>query len=104
MKLAIAVLLVGVTACGRTREARTHHVEIRAMQFVPVELVVSVGDTVVWTNEDVLPHTATAASFDSKDLASKAQWSYKVTAAGDYNYVCTYHPTMRGRVSARVVE
>ncbi len=103
------VLLLGAClwACGsKAREPKTHQVEIRAMQFVPAELAVAVGDTVVWTNADVVPHTVTssmpsASTFDSQQIASKQQWQYKVTTAGELSYVCTYHPTMRARLTAR---
>lgn len=103
------VLLLGacLCACGsKARTPRTHQVEIRAMQFVPAELAVAIGDTVVWTNADVLPHTVTsatpsAATFDSHEIAAKQQWRYEVTTAGELAYVCTYHPTMRAKLTAR---
>lgn len=105
MRFAVALLLV--VGCGsNAREPRTHQVDIRAMQFVPAELEVAVGDTVVWTNADVLPHTVTsapasAAVFDSKQLGSQQRWEYKVTAAGEHAYVCTFHPTMLGKLIVR---
>lgn len=102
-----AALALALAACGsKAREPRTHHVEISAMQYAPAELVVAVGDTVIWTNRDVVPHTVTttAASpvaFDSQMIEGQRQWQYKVTAAGELPYVCTYHPTMRGKLTAR---
>lgn len=97
------VLLLG---CGSKHAAKTYQVEIKGMQFVPAQLTVDVGDTIVWTNDDVLPHTVTSgipspASFDSKEIAAKATWSLTVAAAGDYNYGCTYHPTMKGQLTVR---
>jgi plastocyanin len=88
------------------REPVTHQVEIRAMQYVPAELAVAVGDTVVWTNSDVLPHTVTsgvpsAATFDSRSIEPKQQWRYTVKTAGELAYVCTFHPTMHGKLIAR---
>jgi plastocyanin len=104
--LAALGLALALAACGSAREAKTHHVDIRLMQYVPAELSVAVGDTVVWTNHDVVPHTVTsvepsAASFDSGQLAANQQWQMKVTAAGVHPYVCTFHPTMRATVVAR---
>jgi plastocyanin len=56
-----------------------------------------VGDTIVWTNHDLVPHTATAAGggWDTGALAQNAtgQW---IATAGIHPYVCAYHPTMRG--------
>lgn len=102
-----ALALSVVTACsGKGHEPKTHHVDIRGMKYVPEALEVNVGDTVVWTNSDVMPHTVTStapapAAFDSKDLPAKQKWQYRVTAAGEHPYVCTYHPTMRGTITAR---
>lgn len=108
MRYAGALLLAaGLAACGSdAREPRTHHVDIRAMQFVPAELTVAVGDTVIWTNADVMPHTVTASApsavtFDSHEIASKQQWTYTVTSTGELAYLCTYHPTMRAKLVAR---
>lgn len=99
-------LAASLSSCSsKTREPETHQIDIRAMQFVPAELEVAVGDTVVWTNSDVLPHTVTSSSpsvatFDSQAINSKQQWRYKVTTVGEHAYVCTYHPTMRAKLVA----
>jgi plastocyanin len=99
-------LCLALAGCGSKHEPKTYQVEIRGMQFVPASLTVDVGDTVVWTNHDVLPHTVTSGipaptAFDSKEIAAKAQWTLTVSAAGEYNYACTYHPTMLGKLVAR---
>ena len=46
---------------------RTHTVTMAGMKFMPASLSVTKGDTVIWVNEDLVPHTATAsnAAFDS---------------------------------------
>lgn len=106
MKLQLCIGVIGlVFAACSAKEPRTHHVDIRGMQFVPADLAVTVGDTVVWTNSDIVPHTVTStdpspATFDSQQLTSKQTWQYKVTAAGEYSYVCTFHPTMRAKLTA----
>jgi plastocyanin len=92
-----------VAACGASKPApREHHVSIHAMQFDPATLEVAVGDTIVWTNEDLVPHTATAAGvFDSGPLVPHATWSYTVASAGTVGYVCTFHPTMAATFKTR---
>ncbi len=102
----VFVLGIAQLGCGAKHEPKTHHVEIRAMQFVPAELTVATGDTVVWTNYDVMPHTVTsdAASvekFDSQSIDAKHEWRYTATAAGEHTYVCTFHPTMHGKIVVR---
>jgi plastocyanin len=60
---AIGVLsLAGAAAPSRPadRVSQRHAVEIRGMAFHPEVLEIRLGDTVVWTNRDLVPHTATA--------------------------------------------
>jgi plastocyanin len=76
---------------------RTHTVTIEAMRFQPEVLSVASGDTIVWVNKDLVPHTATsvAGSFDSKDIQADKSWSYTSRTKGDFAYTCTFHPAMK---------
>ena len=69
--------------------------------FLPEDLTINVGDTVVWTNNDDSPHTVTADDdeFNSGNLAEGATWSYTFTEAGTYDYHCNYHGSMTGSVT-----
>lgn len=104
-RLPAAVLAVTLGAAAGTLSCSpgpaVHTVTIDATRFQPADLRVRVGDTVVWVNNDLVPHTATAAgTFDSGSIAPDASWRYTVTAAGVMEYDCTFHPTMRGRLAA----
>jgi plastocyanin len=80
---------------------RRHTVEIRGMEFHPAELTVAVGDTVVWINRDLVPHTATGAGktkWDTGQLAQGDSGRYVARVAGNVSYVCAFHPTMRGKL------
>ena len=94
---------LALAACGsKAQEPQVHQVAIRSMAFVPAVLVVSVGDTVVWTNEDIVPHTATAiGTFDSQSMTNKQEWRYTTKKAGEYAYGCTFHPPMKGTLTVR---
>lgn len=83
--------------------ARTHVVEMQRFAYQPVELEVSAGDTVQWLNRELVPHTATArdGSWDSGGLDEGARWSWVADRAGTVDYVCAYHPSMRGRIVVR---
>lgn len=51
----------------------------------------------VWANRDPFPHTVTAAGvFDSHSIATGSSWKYVARKAGDYAYICTLHPNMKG--------
>jgi plastocyanin len=81
---------------------KTWAVLIEGFKFVPEKLEVAAGDTVVWKNEDIVPHTATAKKiFDSKNLDKGQSWSYVVKQKGTFAYICTYHPTMKAELTVR---
>jgi plastocyanin len=90
-------LPAGDVAGAANAAPRVHTVLIEGMRFQPEGLTVAPGDTVVWINRDMVPHTATSASgrFDSGELAPGKSWTYTVRAAGEFNYICTYHPLMK---------
>ena len=73
-------------------------VTIRNMKFTPPNLEVKKGDTVEWKNDDITPHTATSAAFDSGPIASDASWRHTFTEAGSFPYMCTFHPDMKAAV------
>lgn len=80
-----------------TQPAQTHTVLIKGFQFVPENLEVAAGDTVIWKNEDIVPHTATAEkAFDSKSIEKGQSWKFVAKPKGSHAYICTYHPTMKG--------
>ena len=79
--------------------AETHTVRIANMQFVPAVVTVRAGDRIVWRNEDIVPHTATAAGvFDTGVIAPGRSASAAVRKVGRHGYVCTLHPGMKGEV------
>jgi plastocyanin len=60
-----------------------------------------VGDTVVWVNEDMVPHTVTGAGNGgpaSGELGAQAEFRWVAGAAGRVAYRCAYHPVMVGEV------
>ena len=100
----MALFIAGALGLQSTAaKPRTHTVAIRGMNYVPPSLTVNVGDTVVWKNEDTVPHTATdrGKSFDSGSIVSGASWSYVVNKKGTYSYYCTFHPNMNGKLIVR---
>ncbi len=78
--------------------AATHTIIMEGVAFVPETVTVKQGDTVVWVNKDLFPHTATAQdrSFDSREMAPAKTWKYVARKNGTFPYVCTLHPTMKG--------
>ena len=104
----VLLALVGasvLSACGRSADTEpgTHTIVIRGFQYTPPTATVGVGDTVVWQNEDLVPHTATAKSkgLDTGSIEPNASGQYVVKEKGTYAYDCTLHPTMKGMLVVR---
>jgi len=83
-----------------TTAPQTWQVKIKDFKFTPQDLTIKAGDTVTWTNEDGVAHTATAddRSFDSDRLTQGASYSFTFTTAGAFEYFCDIHPSMRASV------
>jgi len=89
----------GGRICAGACSSQTHTIEIRELKFQPSVLTVKVRDTVKWTNNDIVPHTATSTKpkkFDSGILPVGSSWEYVAVKKGTYLYNCTLHPNMKG--------
>lgn len=94
------VLALLLSAGALAHAGNTHAIVIDAMEFKPRTLEVRVGDTVTWTNKDAFPHTAASAkpAFSSPEIGSGKTWKMVVRTKGDFDYICTLHPTMKARL------
>jgi amicyanin len=68
--------------------------------FIPGEITVAPGTTVTWVNKEAMPHTVVDVNrgFRSKTLAKDGAFSFTFTTAGNYDYLCSIHPNMKGKV------
>lgn len=100
MTLVSTVSLAGIqpAVAKEVARAETHVVEIRQFKFYPAQLRVKPGDTIVWKNLDIAPHTATSAKWDSGNLNKNQSWTLEVTEKGTIEYICAYHPAMKGTI------
>lgn len=103
--LAMAALFLGDAnrVAAFDDKPKVHTVLIEGMRFQPEGLTVAAGDTVVWINRDMVPHTATSSSghFDSGELAPGKSWTHVVHDTGEFAYTCTYHPLMKAILRVR---
>ena len=106
--VAAAISIAAATTPADARQKQkprpvTHRVTIDATSFQPATLTIRTGDSVIWMNRDIIPHTATQSGkgFDSGTLKSGDAWKHTFTTAGEVAYVCTFHPTMKGTVRVR---
>ena len=75
-------------------------VEITKHKFSRPMLTVAPGTTVTWLNRDEDLHTvvSTTLAFKSAGLETDETYSYTFTKPGIYEYFCTLHPLMTGKV------
>jgi plastocyanin len=77
-----------------------NEVFIQNMAFNPSTLTVPVNTTVQWTNKDGIAHTVTSKDglFNSGPISSGRVFTWQFTTAGTYNYFCSIHPDMTGKI------
>jgi plastocyanin len=75
-------------------------VTIDNFNFAPSPITVAVGTTVIWTNRDDVPHNVTSTDkvFASPTLDTDEKFEFTFQKAGTFNYYCTIHPKMAGKV------
>jgi plastocyanin len=102
--LIVAMLLGPVVgamlAFGAVAAQDPNAVTIDNFTFSPKELTVAVGTTVKFVNHDDIPHTVVEKrlSFRSKALDTDDAYSYTFAAAGSFDYFCSLHPHMVGKI------
>jgi Icc protein len=83
-----------------TKTAAVHDVAVDNFSFAPAAAAIAVGTTVTWTNHDDVPHNVVSTSqrFKSPVLDTDERFSFRFDQAGSYEYFCSLHPKMTGRV------
>jgi len=74
--------------------------------YMPSEVMIQSGNTIVWHNDDASAHTVTSGNpvdgpdgiFDSSLFLADATFSYTFDESGEYQYYCIVHPWMTGTI------
>ena len=77
--------------------------------YVPLNLEVSKGTTVIWINDDTVPHTVQSIDeqgkiiglFNSAPLTTGERFAYSFDEDGTYHYYCSLHPWRVGQVTVK---
>jgi len=77
-----------------------NEISIEGNSFKPDSLTIKVGDTVTWINKDSYNHTVKAKNgeFDSGNMANGAKFSFTFDKEGTYDYICSIHTFMTGKI------
>lgn len=73
-------------------------VRVADNDFAPADLEIEVGHTVTWVWEGRAPHDVVGDDFDSGVLRD-GTFTHTFDEAGTYDYTCTLHAGMDGRVT-----
>jgi plastocyanin len=68
--------------------------------YAPATRTIAAGTWVTWSNDGQDAHTVTAVdgAFDSGDLGPSEGFSWYFDQPGTFEYVCTLHPWMTGKI------
>ena len=75
--------------------------------YIPAEVIISVGATVIWENTDNAAHLATSGTpdggpdgiFDSGMIMAGSTFEQEFSDKGEFAYYCLVHPWMVGTVT-----
>jgi len=100
MRAAVASLLFAAALTGASAlpaAAAQYTIVLDKMKFGPVPTELHVGDKIIWQNNDIFWHSATARdkSFDL-DLPPKAEATLELKTPGNIDFYCKFHPGMIG--------
>jgi plastocyanin len=94
------VLVALALAAGAvSAQAKTITVTVDKMAFSPADITAKVGDTVEWVNKDAFAHTATVKGGWEVMLPVKKSGSIVMDKAGTIDYICRFHPNMKGQIT-----
>lgn len=108
--MAALLLVIGVAWTGVSPRAAASanpvgtgvRIQVKNFAFEPAAITIKVGQKLTWTNDDVVPHTATADHnvWDSGQVAPGHSFTVTVIRPGMYEYTCLNHPFMHAKVIA----
>jgi plastocyanin len=79
-------------------------VAISGFKFDPQNVTVPLQATVIWTNNDNVPHTVvtdTGGMIESGTINPGETYAHTFITAGTYEYHCGVHPSMKGKVTVQ---
>ena len=84
---------------SQKQQATTYIIEIKKMKFIPDELILNKGDTVIWINKDFFLHDVTELKkkeWSSTEMQKGDSWKKVITKSA--NYYCSLHVVMKGNL------
>jgi plastocyanin len=77
-------------------------VNIASFAFMPAKISATAGKALTFFNTDDTPHQITVAGGPRTDVFLRGQKaSLTIDKAGEYNYICGLHPSMKGTIEVK---
>jgi plastocyanin len=100
-KLSILISIIFLNACTSTG-AKIHHIQIVKSKFIPSEIIVKTGDTIIWTNNEKRQyHNVWFKATNPKEpdyIFPGEIFEKTFESMGEFPYECGPHPKMKGLV------
>ena len=102
LPLAMSALLLLHATPSNGQDSKTQGMQVNVDNFTfnPGALTIPVNGTVTWVNKDDIPHVIASNDglFKSRALDTDQKYSFTFAKAGTYEYYCSVHPKMVGKI------
>ncbi|URD61253.1 hypothetical protein M8312_01695 [Sphingomonas sp. KRR8] len=98
---ALLITIAAAAPAGAKSAPRTVTVIVDKLAFGTIPAGLHVGDTVRWVNRDLFLHSATSSGHFDIGLPPGAQRNMRLTRAGQFAFICKYHPGMKGKLTVQ---
>jgi len=100
----LSIALIDAGGLNPAPTGATIPVSIQNFTFEPATIQARAGDTIVFTNNDSVPHTVTqdpaGSGFASGTIDPGSTYTLTIDDPGTYAFFCGFHPSMTGTIMA----
>ena len=92
----------GAQTLVKSKGAATGDVNIASFAFLPAKISAMAGKALTFFNTDDTPHQISVSGGPRTDVFLRGQKaSLTIDKAGEYNYICGLHPSMKGTIEVK---
>ena len=103
------IFVIGCSPYGQTQKtvdekqsvSSSNEIIIKDFAFSPQTLGIKAGASVKWANKDSAQHSVDFNDFKSNQLSNGDSYEHIFDTAGEYDYICSIHPSMKGHISVK---
>jgi plastocyanin len=89
-------------AAAKAKPAAKNEVNIASFAFMPAKVTAAAGKPLTFVNTDDTPHQVTVTNGPRSNVFLRGQRaSITLDKAGEYNYICGLHPSMKGVIEVK---